>query len=683
MPQPSNLNPNSSKDHVSRVEPMNHDPHTNHHFFMVQWFSNLPIRQKQLIGLFTSEFISIVGLIGVSSYLIIRGIREQANYQAQAELAVTQVNYNIKIDQMGFGFRGQSDNLAIIQAAQSYQDSKTVTPQLQTQVQEILQNEIRSRNIEYATLVGTDLKIIANANQNRRGDVFNPHNLVRDVLENPRQIQSSEIITQQELKLESPPNLSKINAENALIRYTITPIISRKNQAVIGILVSGDVINGKADTWDQSLDALRGGYTAVYSIPVNQKPELAISLLEIQDNLGSRQSLAVDVPLSNSESLSQVIATPGQVTTQHLKVQDQYYTVAATTLNNFAGNPVAVLIRGTPKHLLDQLLQQTLSLQFLVSLVALIVDIILAIFLARTIARPIQRLKIATQEFSAGNLQARAEVLSKDEVGELAITYNQMAERILKAFQKEQKSLKEKYQLNSSLRKQVAIRQESEKQLKKLLIEKEVLVKEIHHRVKNNLLIVCNLLEFQAEFINNDQLTQALEESRNRIYSMALIHEKLYGSNNLVQIDFAEYIEQLVDYLSETYNNINSNITVDLQLKPIFLSIETVNPCGLIINELISNAFKHAFPDGREGKIEVKLRTLEQTDKILLTVADNGVGLPPNLSFQNLDSLGMELIETLTTQLEGNLELFRENGTIFQLTFSELKYKQQDELINF
>ncbi|MDY7023028.1 MAG: histidine kinase dimerization/phosphoacceptor domain -containing protein, partial [Cyanobacteriota bacterium] len=308
---------------------------------------------------------------------------------------------------------------------------------------------------------------------------------------------------------------------------------------------------------------------------------------------------------------------------------------------------------------------------------------ILAVFLARTIARPIHCLKTATQEFSAGNLQARSAVLSKDEVGELAIAYNQMAERILKAFKKEQKSLKEKYQLNSSLRKQVAIRQESEKQLKKLLLEKEVLVKEIHHRVKNNLLIVCNLLEFQAESINNEQLTQALEESRNRIYSMALIHEKLYGSNNLAQIDFAEYIEQLVDYLSETYNDTNSNIKVDLKLQPIFLSIETVNPCGLIINELISNAFKHAFPDGQEGKIEVKLQTLEQMDKIVLTIADNGVGLPPNLNFQNLDSLGMQLVETLTTQLEGNLEVIRENGTMFKLTFSELKYKQQDQLIDF
>ncbi len=133
-------------------------------------FYNLPIRQKQLLGLFTSELISVVGLVGVGTYLIITGGRQQLIQQATSELAVTAIEYNIKINQMGFGFRGQSDNAAIIAAAQAHSKGQLLNPILQQQVRQILQNEILARKIEYATLVGQDLKIIANANADRTGE---------------------------------------------------------------------------------------------------------------------------------------------------------------------------------------------------------------------------------------------------------------------------------------------------------------------------------------------------------------------------------------------------------------------------------------------------------------------------------------------------------------------------------
>ncbi|MDY7013694.1 MAG: histidine kinase, partial [Cyanobacteriota bacterium] len=148
----------------------------------LKWFYNLPIRQKQLLGLFTSELISVVGLVGVGAYLIITGGRQQLLQQAQSELAVTAIQYNIKINQMGFGFRGQSDNAAIIAAARARAYGQSLSPDLQQQVRQILQNEIQAREIEYATLVGPDLKIIANANADRAGEPFNPHNLVGKVL---------------------------------------------------------------------------------------------------------------------------------------------------------------------------------------------------------------------------------------------------------------------------------------------------------------------------------------------------------------------------------------------------------------------------------------------------------------------------------------------------------------------
>ncbi|MGB3188904.1 MAG: histidine kinase dimerization/phosphoacceptor domain -containing protein, partial [Limnoraphis sp.] len=517
---------------------MSNSPPSKPRLSFMQWFYNLPLRRKQILGLVASEVISIVGLVGVGSYLIIHGIREQAYRQAEAELAVTEVNYNIKINQMGFGFRGQSDNSAIIEAAQSYANSRTVDLSLKTQVQQILNNEIRSRQIEYATLVGEDLKIIINGNKTRTGQIFNPHNLVREVLNTPRQIKSSEIITRQELLQESPPNINPKQIENGLIRYTVTPVISPDTQAVIAVLVSGDLINGKTETWNPTLETLEGGYTAIYSIPFPKKTELALSILQQkpQDinssnpNNQKSNTLIFNQPLLNQDILFDALSTPNQVVTQRLKINNYSYTVAAKTLRNFAGNPVAILVRGTPEILLNQLLKQTLSLQFIISIFALAIDVIIALFLARTISKLMRNLKTASQEFSSGNLQARAEVLSCDEIGELTVMFNQMAEKILKAFEKEQDILQAQSQLNTQLKQQINVRQETEDQLKISLREKEVLLKEIHHRVKNNLFVVANLLEFQSDYFEEPKFIQALEDSKNRVYSMALIHEKLYQS---------------------------------------------------------------------------------------------------------------------------------------------------------
>ncbi len=663
---------------------MSNSPPSKPRLSFMQWFYNLPLRRKQILGLVASEVISIVGLVGVGSYLIIHGIREQAYRQAEAELAVTEVNYNIKINQMGFGFRGQSDNSAIIEAAQSYANSRTVDLSLKTQVQQILNNEIRSRQIEYATLVGEDLKIIISGNKTRTGQIFNPHNLVREVLNTPRQIKSSEIITRQELLQESPPNINLKQIENGLIRYTVTPVISPDTQAVIAVLVSGDLINGKTETWNPTLETLEGGYTAIYSIPFPKKTELALSILQQkpQDinssnpNNQKSNTLIFSQPLLNQDILFDALSTPNQVVTQRLKINNYSYTVAAKTLRNFAGNPVAILVRGTPEILLNQLLKQTLSLQFIISIFALAIDVIIALFLARTISKLMRNLKTASQEFSSGNLQARAEVLSCDEIGELTVMFNQMAEKILKAFEKEQDILQAQSQLNTQLKQQINVRQETEDQLKISLREKEVLLKEIHHRVKNNLFVVANLLEFQSDYFEEPKFIQALEDSKNRVYSMALIHEKLYQSTNLSRINFGEYLEQLIDHLLESYGDIDQRVEFKTEVDPIFLNIETAHPCGLIVNELISNVFKHAFPNGMTGQVWLKLHQSSE-GIVTLTVQDNGIGFSDNIDFQNVDSLGMELICTLTTQLEGHIELIRGEGTTFNVTFLELQYQQR------
>lgn len=172
---------------------------------ILKYWSNLPIQGKQLIGLFASEVISVFGFVGVGAFLIVIGGRSVLVNQAKSELAVTEINYNIKIDQMGFGFRGQSDNAAIIAAARAHKNSQFLNSDLQKQAKEILENEIKARNIEYATLVGKDLRIIVNANNNRNGEVFNPNNLVSEAFKISEQIKSSEIVSWKELKKESPP----------------------------------------------------------------------------------------------------------------------------------------------------------------------------------------------------------------------------------------------------------------------------------------------------------------------------------------------------------------------------------------------------------------------------------------------------------------------------------------------
>lgn len=220
-------------------------------------------------------------------------------------------------------------------------------------------------------------------------------------------------------------------------------------------------------------------------------------------------------------------------------------------------------------------------------------------------------------------------------------------------------------------------RKNAESKLVTSLREKEVLLKEIHHRVKNNLFVVSNLLEFQMDYVQEPELIKVLDDSRNRIYSMALIHEKLYRSTNLDQVNFGEYLEDLVDNLFESYNVQSGLIEFELDIEPVSLNIETAQPCGLIVNELISNTLKHAFPDSRSGIVYLGLQQDGESGQIILTVRDNGVGFPEDVDFRNVESLGMELVCTLTDQLEGTITLERNQGTIFTVSFYELQYRHR------
>ncbi|OPY26096.1 MAG: putative diguanylate cyclase [Methanocella sp. PtaU1.Bin125] len=213
-------------------------------------------------------------------------------------------------------------------------------------------------------------------------------------------------------------------------------------------------------------------------------------------------------------------------------------------------------------------------------------------------------------------------------------------------------------------------RKQSEEAMAASLGEKDVLLKEIHHRVKNNLQIISSLLSLQSGSVKTENPAIMFRESQDRIRSMALIHEKLYQSRDISRIDFAGYVRSLTSYLMHSYAT-GQRVNVVVDIENVLLGIDTAIPCGLIINELVSNSFKYAFQDGRPGELRIGLA--REGDLYVLTVGDNGVGLPPGLDYLNTRSLGLQLVNTLVSQLEGTIELDGSQGTRFRIVFKEIR----------
>jgi PAS domain S-box-containing protein len=221
----------------------------------------------------------------------------------------------------------------------------------------------------------------------------------------------------------------------------------------------------------------------------------------------------------------------------------------------------------------------------------------------------------------------------------------------------------------------ISDRKHIENQLKASLTEKEVLLQEIHHRVKNNLNVIISLLNLQSNYLTDDAVIDMFVDSQSRIYTMALIHEQLYGSENLARLNFAEYVIDLVNYIKVScQSSSGSEVEVCVNIAPITFNIETATPCGLIINELVTNGFKHAFADGRTGTITISLT--RHDSEYQLMVRDNGVGFAPDLDWQNSPSLGLKLVRILARQLDAILtQTSGETGTCFCLILSELAYE--------
>ncbi|RUT01780.1 hypothetical protein DSM106972_064030 [Dulcicalothrix desertica PCC 7102] len=238
-------------------------------------------------------------------------------------------------------------------------------------------------------------------------------------------------------------------------------------------------------------------------------------------------------------------------------------------------------------------------------------------------------------------------------------------------------------QANALLRSEITERmrvenelRQSEAKIRRSLEEKETLLKEIHHRVKNNLQIISSLLRMQSRRPLDETTLILFQESQNRVQSMALIHEHLYQASDLSQINFGDYIRSLTDNLFRSYGVSQRFIQLDIETNALKLCLDTAIPCGLIINELVSNSLKYAFSNQQYDKIHGKIIIYLQQDSkngFKLTVGDNGIGIDENFDWQSTNSLGLRIVHNLTRQLKGKISLKRDCGAVFHINFPTLE----------
>ncbi|AFY58093.1 histidine kinase,HAMP domain-containing protein,histidine kinase [Rivularia sp. PCC 7116] len=633
---------------------------------ILRWWFNLSIQGKQLIGLFASEVISVFGLVGVGAFLIVIGGRSVLVNQAKSELAVTEINYNIKIDQMGFGFRGQSDNAAIIAAAKAHKNSQFLNSDLQKRVKKILENEIEARNIEYATLVGKDLRIITNANNNRNGEIFNPNNLVSEAFKTAEQIKSSEIVSWKELNKESPPLLSGLEKQEALIRYTITPVSDPKTKEILGALISGDIVNYKLPIVNKTLAAINGGYSAVYSRSNSDIFKLATSALNVKNKSGdelqptNKNKYLERVALPKNTILSNAVKARGKAVTQRIKIKEKNYTIAAKSIKNFKGEPVAILVQGTPETALNILLQENLMLQFVIAALALLIDIGLAILLGRTIANPIKKLQITTHSFTEGNLEVRVDISSKDEIGELASSFNSMAQQL---------ALREKTNKEQMQQLEAALAKIKQNQTHLIQTEKMSalgqMVAGVAHEINNPVSFVYGNINYAKEYIQDllgllqlyqQEYPNPTSSIKTEIEAIDLefLQEDLpkmldsmeIGAERIIQIvnslrnfsrldeaeikavDIHEGIDSTLVILANKLKNIKhkSAIQIIKEYQELPLVECYANQLNQVFMNILSNAID-ALEDSAKDNLQIFIRTQIQENNVIIGISDNGSGI--------------------------------------------------------
>ena len=411
--------------------------------FLIQLFCNLPIGRKQMLALVVCELVPLLGL-GVGATLVLtNSLRTQLLEQAKSELAVTEANYRIKLNQMGYGSRGQADNPALISVARTQSQGGKPNADSSARARQLLKDEVKARKMEYATLVDKEARIVVSANADRQGETFNPNGLVSKVLKTPAQIKASAIVPWSELAKEAPPLPEGLSKQDTLIRYVVTPVKDPDTKAVIGALVFGDIVNAKLPIVEETINAFGSGYSAVYERKLNGEYARATALNKVNTADAGNASSKLELP--NSSLLEQAAAAKGGAVTQRLEIGDHTYTVAAKAVPNqntetpngevatFDDQATAILIRGTLEDGLNSLLASSLQQNLLVLALTLLVVILWTAAFRRLVLRPLENLEQTTQAFADGDRTQRAQVSSLDEVGQLTITFNAMADSIVRS----------------------------------------------------------------------------------------------------------------------------------------------------------------------------------------------------------------------------------------------------------
>ena len=208
-----------------------------------------------------------------------------------------------------------------------------------------------------------------------------------------------------------------------------------------------------------------------------------------------------------------------------------------------------------------------------------------------------------------------------------------------------------------------------EEQIKASLREKEVLLKEVHHRVNNNMQVIYGLFEIQSDYIRDEKCLDIFRSCKNQIISMALVHKILYRSKNLAKIDFHDYISNLTRKLFQSYGVNTDKINLKINIGEISLSVDTSIRCGLIVNELVSNSLKYAFPEEKEGEVKIELHSINENE-FELTVSDNGIGMPKKIDIQKTETLGLKMVDIFVEDmLRGKIKLNRAAGTEYRIRF--------------
>lgn len=310
------------------------------------------------------------------------------------------------------------------------------------------------------------------------------------------------------------------------------------------------------------------------------------------------------------------------------------------------------------RRVVRQVLRNFLAVGVLFLFVATVISLAMIVLFRKNIIIPLVNLDRSARQIAGGDLDAPIDSKGEDEIAQLARTFSQMMQNI-KAITASRNELNE----------EIEERKRAEKIIKQNLREKEVLLKEVHHRVKNNMQIIQSLLSLQADKLHEPMLKQPLLESRNRIKSMALVHETLYRSEDIAKLDVKAYFQRIADHLLRAYADPSRNIDLKIEVTPVNLGLDACIACGLILNELMSNSLKHAFTGRRRGKLAIDLVSLNDGEA-QLSIQDDGRGLPPSVDLLSGETMGLRIVVILVEgQLKGTFAADNNGGTRFTISF--------------